>query len=253
MTKPMKRKHYSRSRTPSKKSSKDEPMESLALPTVGRPGRQSYCLRYALNLSGASTYTGNLTSDRLASLLSTAATSTASGNSLNMLPYLDAVKLHRVRAYAQDTSTTTGNTITLIGTFPVVAVASLSFGSRLVQETATILGTAGCAFIDMTPDPKSVQGNTVAGQSSSNVFWTYTVNCGLVSTSVTLIVDIFFSGSIPTALGGASTAITFPFSLGPIAMTSTAAGQVYAIPPFVSLGTDSSPSSGVCTNFTAIF
>jgi hypothetical protein len=173
-----------------------------------------------------------------------------SGSPTVQLPYLDAVKVHKISCYAQDATTSSGNAVTITATYPVVAVSNLSFGSKLVQDSATSIGSAGAAAVHLRPDPRSPQGNIIAGQSSSNVFFTYDISCGNSTTSVILLVDITFSGSIPTIYGAGGTATTFSFNASPI---STSKGQVSAIPPFASLGSLCSTSGGFPTNFQPMF
>jgi hypothetical protein len=244
MTKQRKNKHSQR------RSHIPRPISGSAImiPKISRPPRQTYTIRYNLSLGGAALYTGQITSDVLASILSMS-TVNGTGAPTVQLPYMDAVKIHKISLYAQDATTSSGNAVTITGTFPIVAVSNLSYGSKLIQDSATILGSAGSAQIHMRPDPKSVQGNVIAGQSSSNVFFSYTIDTGNANSSVILLVDITVSGSLPTLLGSAGTATTFSFNSSPI---STFKGQVYAIPIFASLGTLCSTTAGWPVNYSPL-
>jgi len=219
---------------------------SLALPSLRAPPRSKFCIRYQLNLSGSSLYTGSLTCDVIASLL-VIATVNGAGTPQAMLPYLDSVRLHRVRLYACDTTATTGNTVTVTGSFPSVPVSSLVYGSKLVQSSSSIIGSAGFAIVDLKPSPGSPQAAYIAGQSSSTIFFVYEVNTGNATTSVNLICDITISGQPPSGYGLSSSPITFPFNASPGATINK--GQLYAIPPFASLSSLSSTSAGVSCNY----
>jgi hypothetical protein len=220
----------------------------LCLPVARSPCREKYMIRYGFSFSGAVSYTGQITSDVIASLLVIASLN-GTGSPTAMLPYLDAVKLERVRCFVQDVSTTTGNTVSITGSYPSVPVSNLSIGGKLIQQTCTILGSAGYARIDMRPQHQSPQGCEIAGQSSSNVFFAYEISCGNSVSSVCMIMDVFISGQLPTGYAVSSTPIDFPFNGSPI---STVKGQVYAIPPCASLGSLSSTTGGTASNFSPL-
>jgi hypothetical protein len=220
----------------------------MSIPKVSRPPRQKYTLRYALTLGGNSVYTGQLTSDVIASLLSTA-TVNGTGGATVQLPYIDSVRLEKISMFVQDATTSSGNTVTVTGTYPIVAVSNLTYGSKLVQETATAMGLAGAAAIHMRPDRKSPQGNIIAGQSSSNVFFTYDISCGNATSSVIALIDITISGSLPSQYGSGGTSTTFSFNASPI---STVKGQVHCCPPFATLGNLCSTSAGYPVNYSPL-
>jgi hypothetical protein len=220
----------------------------MFVPSVKSPRRQTYTVRYVSTLSGSANYTAALTSDVIASLLSTA-TVNGTGSPTVFLPYLDAVRLHKISMYVQDATTSSGNAITVTGSFPATPVSNLSFGSRLVQKSATIMGNAGAASIHLVPDRKSPQGNIIGGQSSSNIFFAYDISCGNATSSVIVMTDITFSGQIPTNYAVSSSPTTFSFNASPI---STVKGQVYAQSPFTTLGGLASTSAGYAVNYAPL-
>lgn len=222
--------------------------QSFSLPKIGSPPRMRFCVRYGFNFSGNSIYTSQITSDVMASLLCLA-TVNGTGSPTTFIPYMDAVKLLRIRMFVQDATSTTGNTVTVTGSFPSTPVSSLTFGSKLVQSSDSILGSAGCAHIDMRPDPKSPQGNIIAGQSSSNIWFAWAVNTANAVSSICITMDIFFEGQPPTGYAISSTPVDFSFNASPI---STVKGQLYAIPPCASLTSLASNTGGYPVNYSPL-